>query len=55
MFGGPCFMVNGNMSVGVLGGELMVRVGLDHARSLAASPWLRKIQTVLQFMCRTPS
>ena len=27
MFGGICFMINGNMAVGVSGDELMVRVG----------------------------
>lgn len=29
MFGGLCFLVNGNMSFGVVGSELMVRVGPD--------------------------
>lgn len=29
MFGGLAFMVNGNMSVGIVGSELMVRVGTD--------------------------
>src|SRR5229473_2727047 len=29
MFGGLCFMSNGNMCFGVLGGEIMVRVGPD--------------------------
>lgn len=29
MFGGIAFMVNGNMACGVLGGDLMVRVGPD--------------------------
>jgi hypothetical protein len=29
MFGGIAFMINGNMAVGVSGGELMVRVGKD--------------------------
>jgi TfoX/Sxy family transcriptional regulator of competence genes len=29
MFGGLCMMINGNMCVGVVGDELMVRVGPD--------------------------
>ena len=29
MFGGLCFMSNGNMCFGVLGSEIMVRVGPD--------------------------
>lgn len=36
MFGGLAFMVRGHMTVGVLGDELMVRVGKDaHEPSLA--------------------
>ena len=43
MFGGLCFMLNGNMTCGILGDELMVRVGpevyevaleLPHAREM---------------------
>ncbi len=29
MFGGTCFMLNGNMAVGTLRGEMLVRVGKD--------------------------
>jgi hypothetical protein len=29
MFGGLCFLVNGNMAFGIVGSELMVRVGQD--------------------------
>ena len=29
MFGGICFMVRGNMCMGVTGEEIMVRVGAD--------------------------
>ena len=29
MFGGLAFLVDGNMSVGIVGDELMVRVGAD--------------------------
>jgi hypothetical protein len=36
MFGGLCFMASGNMCFGVIGDELMVRVGPDdHAAALA--------------------
>ena len=36
MFGGLCFMVGGNMALGVVGDELMVRVGPDgYADALA--------------------
>jgi TfoX N-terminal domain len=35
MFGGLCFLLRGNMSFGVVGSELMVRVGPDaHAEAL---------------------
>lgn len=43
MFGGLCFLVNGNMAGGIVGSELMLRVGpdsyeeslaLDHAREM---------------------
>lgn len=29
MFGGLCFLLSGNMSFGIVGSELMVRVGPD--------------------------
>jgi len=36
MFGGLCFLVSGSMCFGILGDELMVRVGPEaHAKSLA--------------------
>lgn len=36
MFGGLCFLVSGNMCLGVNQGEMMVRVGADaHAEALA--------------------
>ena len=36
MFGGLCFMLQGNMCCGIMGDELMVRVGPDaHEESLA--------------------
>ena len=38
MFGGLCFMVQGNMSFGVVGSELMVRVGPDSYADALALP-----------------
>ena len=36
MFGGLCFLLNGNMCCGIVGDELMVRVGADaYEKSLA--------------------
>jgi TfoX/Sxy family transcriptional regulator of competence genes len=37
MFGGIAFLVAGNMACGVMGDELMVRVGTDDAAGLIAS------------------
>jgi TfoX/Sxy family transcriptional regulator of competence genes len=37
MFGGIAFLVSGNMACGVIGDELIVRVGRDHAPSLLES------------------
>ena len=40
MFGGLCIMLNGNLACGILGSELVVRVGrdnLDHALSQSHS------------------
>lgn len=41
MFGGVCFMVGGNMTVGVTGSDLMVRPGPDHFEALLALPHAR--------------
>ena len=41
MFGGLCFMVNGAMCCGVLGDELIVRVGRDQYEEALASPFSR--------------
>jgi len=41
MFGGLAFMINGNMSVGVVKSELMVRVGPDAYESSLAEPHAR--------------
>jgi TfoX/Sxy family transcriptional regulator of competence genes len=41
MFGGIAFLVNGNMSVGVVKDDLMVRVGPDAHDRLEAAPHAR--------------
>jgi TfoX/Sxy family transcriptional regulator of competence genes len=43
MFGGLCVMVNGNMCVGVIGEELMVRVGPDAYEAALAEPAAREM------------
>ena len=43
MFGGLCFLLNGNMSCGVVGSELMVRVGPDAYEDALAEPHARKM------------
>ncbi len=44
MFGGHCFMVNGNMAFGLTGGEdLMVRVGPDAYEEALAQPHCREM------------
>jgi TfoX/Sxy family transcriptional regulator of competence genes len=41
MFGGLSFLVGGNMCVGVIGEELIVRVGLDGTEAALARPGSR--------------
>jgi TfoX/Sxy family transcriptional regulator of competence genes len=41
MFGGLTFMVGGHMCCGVVGDELMVRVGADHYELALAAPHVR--------------
>ena len=41
MFGGICFMVGGNMAVGVTGNDLMVRPGPDNFEAALALPHAR--------------
>ncbi len=41
MFGGIAFMVYGNMCVGVVGRDLMVRVGADDYERAVAEPYAR--------------
>ena len=41
MFGGLCFMVNGNMACGILQGELIVRVGKENFDDALSLPHAR--------------
>ncbi len=41
MFGGLAFMLNGNMACGVLGGELVVRVGKENLDDALSHPGSR--------------
>ncbi len=41
MFGGLCLMVNGNMFAGIIGDELMLRVGPQRFEELLAKPGAR--------------
>ncbi|GAA2219470.1 TfoX/Sxy family protein [Streptomyces indiaensis] len=41
MFGGVAFLYEGNMTVGVTGDDLMVRVGPDHTDAALARPGAR--------------
>jgi len=41
MFGGVCFLVNGNMCCGVAGRELMLRLGDELAAAALAEPHVR--------------
>ena len=43
MFGGLCFLVNGNMCCGVATDELMVRVGPDAYEAALAEPHAREM------------
>ena len=43
MFGGLCFMLHGNMSFGIVGSELMVRVGPDAYEEALALPDAREM------------
>ena len=41
MFGGIAFIVQGNMSVGVAGDELMIRVGKENDQNALSKPHVR--------------
>lgn len=43
MFGGLCFLVGGNMACGIVGDELMVRVGPDAYDACLALPHVREM------------
>lgn len=43
MFGGLAFMVGGHMAVGVLGDDLVVRVGADAQQDALAEPHTREM------------
>ena len=43
MFGGLCFLIDGNMSFGIVGSELMVRVGPDTYSEALALPHAREM------------
>ena len=43
MFGGLCFMTSGNMCFGVVGDDLMVRVGPDSWKNSLAMPFAREM------------
>lgn len=43
MFGGLAFMLGGNMCCGVLGEELMVRLGPEEAEAALAEPHTREM------------
>ena len=42
MFGGICYLLNGNMACGVLNEDLIVRVGLERYENSLKSPHTRK-------------
>ena len=43
MFGGLCFMVNGNMAFGIVGEDLMVRVGPERYDEALGRPFAREM------------
>ena len=43
MFGGLCFMTNGNMCFGIVGNELMLRVGVDAYEETLAQAHVREM------------
>lgn len=43
MFGGLCFLVGGNMAAGIVGAELMLRVGPDAYTACLALPHAREM------------
>lgn len=43
MFGGLCYLLNGNMCFGIIGSELMIRVGRDQYDDTLAMPHAREM------------
>ena len=43
MFGGLCFLLNGNMACGINGDQLMVRVGPDGYQDALSQPHAREM------------
>ncbi len=43
MFGGVCYLCNGNMALGITGDDLMVRVGPERWEALLAEPNVREM------------
>ena len=43
MFGGLCFLVNGNMALGLVNEDLMIRVKPDDSEKLLSLPHVRKM------------
>ena len=43
MFGGLCFLADGNMACGIVGAELMVRVGADAWPDALSQPHAREM------------
>ena len=44
MFGGMCYMVNGKMCIGVLGDEIMCRVGEENYETASEKPGCRGME-----------
>ena len=43
MFGGLCFLVNGNMALGLVNEDLMIRIGPESYEKMLAQPNVRKM------------
>lgn len=43
MFGGLCYLYNGNMAIGIIGDELMVRVGPDNWQAALEETGVREM------------
>ncbi len=43
MFGGLCFLVNGNMALGLVNDDLMIRMEPDSSEKMLYQPYVRKM------------